>query len=109
VTIVTENEPQAVTLDGEVCMQTPVEARVADEQLRLLAPEATWTSRLRLIVLGVSMDLSLAKLLRLLVSLSRVACNFNAKEGRSRLMSRLMIGPTCDPYVRNPSSSVMAS
>ncbi len=37
-TIFTENGPQAVTLDGEVCAQTPVEARVADEQLRLLVP-----------------------------------------------------------------------
>jgi diacylglycerol kinase (ATP) len=65
VTIFTENEPQAVTLDGEVYTQTPVEARVADEQLQLLVPEdacwsatrnkaeATWTSRLWLIMPGV--------------------------------------------------------
>ncbi len=39
--ILTENEAQAVTLDGEVSTQTPVEARVADEQLRLLVPEDT--------------------------------------------------------------------
>lgn len=63
-TIFTENQSQAVTLDGEVSLQTPVEARVADEQLQLLVPEeaccnaarnkakATWTSRLRLIMLG---------------------------------------------------------
>lgn len=65
VTIFTENEPHAVTLDGEVSLQTPVEARAADEQLRLLVPEdacwsaarnkaqALWTSRLRLIMLGM--------------------------------------------------------
>ncbi len=65
VTIFTENEPHAVTLDGEVSMHTPVEARVADEQLRLLVPEdacwsaarnkaqAMWTSRLWLIMLGM--------------------------------------------------------
>ncbi len=65
VTILTENEPQAVTLDGEVSTHTPVEAYVADEQLQLLVPEdvcwsatrnkaeATWTSRLRLIMLGI--------------------------------------------------------
>lgn len=65
VTILTENQAQAVTLDGEVCMQTPVEARVADEQLRIFVPEAarrnatgdmaeaTWLSRLRLILPGV--------------------------------------------------------
>lgn len=64
-TIFAENEPHAVTLDGEVCMQTPVEACVADEQLRLLVPEeagwsttsnqaqARWISRLRLIMLGM--------------------------------------------------------
>ncbi len=38
-TIVTENELRAVTLDGEVYTQTPVEACVADEQLELLVPE----------------------------------------------------------------------
>jgi diacylglycerol kinase family enzyme len=41
VTIFTDNEPQAVTLDGEVCLQTPVEARVANEQLQILVPEET--------------------------------------------------------------------
>lgn len=39
-TIFTENGPEAVTLDGEVCTQTPVEACVADEQLRILVPAA---------------------------------------------------------------------
>jgi diacylglycerol kinase family enzyme len=65
VTIFTENEPQAVTLDGEIYTQTPVEARVADERLRLLVPEyacwsatrnkaeARWASRLRLSMLGI--------------------------------------------------------
>ena len=40
VTILTEDEPQAVTLDGEVYMRTPVEACVADERLWLLVPDA---------------------------------------------------------------------
>jgi diacylglycerol kinase (ATP) len=42
-TLFTEDEPQAVTLDGEVCTQTPVEVRVADEQLRLLVPASPFT------------------------------------------------------------------
>jgi diacylglycerol kinase (ATP) len=63
VTIFTEQETHAVTLDGEVSLQTPVEAYVADEQLHLLVPQdaqkrtprnRTWISRLRLIMLGVS-------------------------------------------------------
>ena len=41
VTIVTKNEPQAVTVDGEVFTQTPVEAHVADEQLQLIVPSCT--------------------------------------------------------------------
>lgn len=65
VTIFTENEPQPVTLDGEVSTQTPVEARVAEEQLELLVPKdacgsaastraaAIWTARLRLIMRGL--------------------------------------------------------
>ncbi|GHO98743.1 hypothetical protein KSF_087910 [Reticulibacter mediterranei] len=64
-TIFTENEPQPVTLDGEVSTQTPVEACVADEQLELLVPQdasgsaastkaqAMWTARLRLILRGL--------------------------------------------------------
>ncbi len=62
VTIFIENEPQPVTLDGEVSIQTPVEARVAEEQLELLVPRdacgsaastrtaAIWIARLRLIL-----------------------------------------------------------
>lgn len=41
VTIFTENEPQAVTVDGEVYTQTPVEACLADEQLQLIVPSCT--------------------------------------------------------------------
>ncbi|HET8845803.1 MAG TPA: hypothetical protein VFN35_30345 [Ktedonobacteraceae bacterium] len=40
-TIFTENEPQPVTLDGEVSTQTAVQARVAEEQLELLVPGDT--------------------------------------------------------------------
>jgi diacylglycerol kinase family enzyme len=38
VTITTPEGPQDVTLDGEVCRQTPISARVADERLRLIIP-----------------------------------------------------------------------
>ncbi len=38
VTIFTESEQQAVTLDGEVCSCTPIQARVANERLRLIVP-----------------------------------------------------------------------
>jgi diacylglycerol kinase (ATP) len=65
VKIFTEHEPQPVTLDGEVAIQTPVEACVASEQLELLVPEGvrgsaasvnaqtTWITRLRLIMRGL--------------------------------------------------------
>lgn len=65
VTICTENEPQPVTLDGEVATQTPVEARVAEEQLELFVPRdacgsavsaraaAIWIARLRLLLRGL--------------------------------------------------------
>ena len=41
VTIATEDGRQEVTLDGELCGHTPLEARVADEQLQLVIPASS--------------------------------------------------------------------
>jgi diacylglycerol kinase (ATP) len=37
-TIFTDSEQHAVTLDGEVCASTPIEAHVAEQRLRLIVP-----------------------------------------------------------------------
>jgi diacylglycerol kinase family enzyme len=63
-TIFTQHESQAVTLDGEISLQTPVEARVADTPLQIFVPEevresvvnnkapSTWLVLLRLLMCG---------------------------------------------------------
>lgn len=63
-TIFTQSEAQAVTLDGEVSFQTPVEARVAETPLQIFVPEevcesagnnkapSTWLVLLRIFMRG---------------------------------------------------------